>query len=141
MTMPAGGLEYVRRVIGDDVDAVELGECLCGHCDKDAGTVAFEHVAVRPLALLALEQDVHLDFAVLIARLGVVDVTTAVQVGDHDDAFLIMIVVQEPSEILLGPQRWARFAGATVPWGLNNHQAAEGKQAAHNTLHGQWDSP
>lgn len=100
MAKPTGRFEDVRCVIGNDVDAIELGKGLCRHGDEDTSPVALEHVAVCPLALLALEEDIHLDFTVLVARLGVVDVTTAIQVGDDNDAFLVVVVVQEPSKVL-----------------------------------------
>lgn len=43
---PSCGFEYVWRVVGDDVDAVELREGLGGHGDEDTGSVTAEHVTV-----------------------------------------------------------------------------------------------
>lgn len=100
MSNPAGRFEDVRRIVGDDVDAIELGEGLCRHGDEDASSIAFEHVTVCPLAFLALQENIHLDFTVLVAGLGVVDVTTTIQVGDDNNAFLVVVVIQEPSGIL-----------------------------------------
>lgn len=31
--------------------------------------------------------------------------------------------------------------GLPLPWGLHDNQTSKGKQAAHNALHSQWDSP
>lgn len=96
---PTGRFEDIGCVVGDDVDAVELSEGLCRHGDKDPGSIALEHVTVCSLAFLSLQENIHLDLAVLIARLGVVDITTAVQIGDNNNAFLVMVVVQEPSRV------------------------------------------
>lgn len=143
MANPTGRFEDVRRVIGDDVDAIELGEGLCRHGDEDASSIASEHVTVCSLAFLALEKNIHLDFTVLVAGLGVMDVTTTIQVGDDNDAFLVVVVVQEPSEILSAQDKTICEGVPTfaIPWGLNNDQTSEGKQTAHNALHSQWYAP
>jgi hypothetical protein len=67
------------------------------HGDKDALVVAFEHVLVAALALLALKQHIHLDFAVLVTSLLVVDVALAVEVGDNDNTFFVVVIVKQPS--------------------------------------------
>lgn len=89
--------EHQRRVVGNDVDAVELRESLRGHGDEDTLVVSLEHVAVGTLALLTLKQDVHLDLAVLVARLGVVDIALAVEVGDNHNSLLVVVMVEKPS--------------------------------------------
>lgn len=93
MANPAGGLENVWCVIGDDIDAVELRKTLGGHCDKDSSTITPEHFGVRAFALLTLKKDAHLDFTVLIARLGIMDITTTIEIGNDNHALFVMIVI------------------------------------------------
>lgn len=99
MADPAGRLEHVRRVIRDDVDAVELRQGLRRHGDEDALAVPLEHVGVGPFALLARDEHVHLDVAEHVPRAGVVDVAAAVEVGDDYYAFFVVVVVEQPSVV------------------------------------------
>ena len=68
------------------------------------------------------------------------NISFAVQISDNDDAFFIMIVVQKPSSSrqlkLMQPA-----AGVSLPWRLADHQAANGKKAAHDALHEQRNAP
>ena len=93
---PARGLEDQRSIVGNHVDSVQLGEGLGGHGDKHASVVPAEHLVVRTLSFLALDQDVHFDFPVLLPGLIVVDVSSAVQIGDDNHALLVAIRVQQP---------------------------------------------
>jgi hypothetical protein len=43
---------------------------------------------------LSLEKNVHLDLAILVSCLGVVDVAFAVEIGDDDNALLVEIVIE-----------------------------------------------
>lgn len=59
--------------------------------------VPLEHVAVRALPFLTLEQHVHLDLSILVFGLGVVDVALAVEIGNDYNAFFVVVIVEKPS--------------------------------------------
>jgi len=46
---------------------------------------------------LSLQEDIHLDLAILVTSFGVVDVALAVEIGNDDNALFVMVVVEEPS--------------------------------------------
>lgn len=97
MTNPACLFKDVGSIVADDVDAIELSKTLGRHGNEDTGAVLAEHLGVCPLTLLSLEKHVHLNFAILVSGLLVVDVTLAVEVGNDNDTFFVVIVVKEPS--------------------------------------------
>lgn len=97
MTNPTSRLKDVRCVVGDDVDAIELGERLGGHGNKNSGFVSTKHVLICSLAFLALKKDVHLDLAILVSSLRIMNIATSVQVSNDHHPFFIMVVVQKPS--------------------------------------------
>lgn len=140
MAGPACRLEDIRRIIRDDVDAVQLSKGLRRHGDEDACPITAEHVAVGSLAFLTLQQNVHLDISVFVTCLGVVDVAASIQVSNNDDTLFIVVVVEEPSGLSLA-QINVTNRQRNVPWGLDNDQTSESKQAAHNALHEEGDSP
>lgn len=103
MANPPGRFENVRGIVRDDVDSVQLSEGLRGHGNEDTRLVPLKHIFVGPLAFLALEQDVHLDVTEFFTGPLVVDITTAVQVSDDNNAFLVVIVVKKPPINLVSP--------------------------------------
>jgi hypothetical protein len=50
---------------------------------------------------LTLQQHVHLDFAVLVTSLLVVDIALSVEVGNDDNAFFVVVVVEQPSSAIV----------------------------------------
>jgi hypothetical protein len=70
---------------------------LGGHRNEDPLIVSFEHVSIRPFTFLALKKNIHLDLSVFLSGLIVVDVTFAIQIGDDNDSFFVMVIIQEPS--------------------------------------------
>lgn len=78
MANPAGGLKDIRRIVRNNVNTVELGERLSGHGDENASLISTEHILVCAFAFLSLEKDIHLNLAVLVSSLGVMDVTATI---------------------------------------------------------------
>jgi hypothetical protein len=97
---PSGFLEHERRIVGNNIDAVQLRKGLGGHGDENSLSVSLEHVAVRPLALLALQKDVHLDLAVLVSSFRIMNIALSIEIGYNHDPFFVMVVVKEPSTTL-----------------------------------------
>ena len=55
-----------------------LGKGLCRHGDEDSLGIPLEHIGIGSFSFLALKKHVHFDFAVLLACLVVVYVTSSV---------------------------------------------------------------
>lgn len=159
MTYPTGRLEDVGSIVGNHVDAVELGEGLCRHGDEYASPVPPEHLGVGPLTFLTLEQDVHLDVAELLPCSRVVDVAFAIEIGNHDNALLILVGIQQPSkqesagsstpggaDLSFFYSRRLSYAfffdgDANLPRRLYNDEATEAEQSTHHALHEKRDPP
>lgn len=58
--------------------------------------VPLEHIGVGSLAFLSLEEDVHLNFSILLSRFVVMYITFPVEVCNDYHAFFIVVVIQKP---------------------------------------------
>ena len=93
---PACRLKHKWGVIGYDIDAIELCQSLRGHGDEETLVIFPEHFIVGSFTFLPLKKHIHLDLTVLLSRFVVVDIASPVKIGNDHNAFLVMIVVQEP---------------------------------------------
>lgn len=105
MANPTCRLKDIGSVVRDDVDAVQLSQSLCRHGNENACPIAAEHVTIGSFSLLTLQQNVHLDLAIFVTCLGVVNITTSVEIGNDDNTLFVVVVIKEPSNVLLAYSR------------------------------------
>ena len=85
------------HIVRDNINAIQLSECLGRHSNQEALLVPIPHLGVRSFAFIARHKDIPLDFTELVPCTLVVDIAATMKICQDDHPLFVIVIIKEPS--------------------------------------------